>query len=465
MTLRLRLTIFYATVLGGVLLLLVAAIFTRVSTFLINQVDQNLEQTAADVTRLGMIEPGGQFSLESQLSINPNVVIQVWDTRRELIATTQTFNPQSTIVFPIYPQGFESMEATKTSLQIGGAHIRVLSVPIEENGEILGILQAASDLKPVDDVIQDLSRFLVITGFSALSVALLLGYLAIRRALAPLELITDAAMQITRADDLSRRIPEQEAISSEVADLISSINQTLARMENLFQSQKRFIADVSHELRTPLTVIKGNLDLAYRLDELDWDILKSVGDEVDRITRLVEDLLLLAQAGTGRLELDLRTVELDTLLLEVFKHGEVLAAGKVTFRIQEIDQIHIPADRDRLKQVMLNLLANAVNYSPIGGEVVFRLYAEGSSAVIEVIDQGAGIPPEDLPHIFKRFYRGEKSRARSKDGKGFGLGLPIAQMIANSHGGRIEAHSAQGAGAAFRLILPIAPAQPQQSLS
>jgi signal transduction histidine kinase len=223
----------------------------------------------------------------------------------------------------------------------------------------------------------------------------------------------------------------------------------------LFLTQRRFVADVGHELRTPLTVIKGNITLMRRLGCSDEESLDSVEEEVDRLTRMVGDLLLLARAESGKLPLNRTEVELDTLLLEVLQQSQVLAQDKLDLRLGEIDQALICGDRDRLKQVLINLVSNAVKYTPAGGEVVASLCKEGDLAKVTIRDNGPGIPAADLPHIFERFYRIEKSRTRSSDGKGFGLGLSIAYWIVKHHDGEIEVESREGEGTTFYVWLPL----------
>jgi two-component system OmpR family sensor kinase len=274
------------------------------------------------------------------------------------------------------------------------------------------------------------------------------------RLLSPLETITDAADQINRADDLSRRVPYDGPPEDEIGQLVGAINQTLERIEVLFTSQQRFIADVSHELRTPLTVIKGNVDLMRRMKSLDGESLDSIDQEAGRLTRLVTDLLLLAKAEAGQLPLTKSAVELDTLLLEVFTEMRVLAGNRVQVKLTEIDQLQVGGDRDRLKQVFLNLIANAIQYTPAGGEVFLSLGRSGEHAKLIVRDTGPGIPAEDLPYIFERFYRAEKSRTRSGT-VGFGLGLSIAHWIVEQHGGKIEVSSREGKGTTFAVWLPI----------
>ncbi len=181
--------------------------------------------------------------------------------------------------------------------------------------------------------------------------------------------------------------------------------------------------------------------------------------EVDRLTRMVGDLLLLAQAESGRLPMDMKLVELDTVLLEVFQQMRTLAGEKVKLHIGEIDQVQVTGDRDRLKQVLVNLASNAIQYTPPGGQVTLAIQKDKDQARVYVSDTGPGIPAQDQAHIFERFYRGERSRKRSggAQSSGFGLGLSIAYWIMRSHNGSIEVDSRPGQGTTFCVRIPIQP--------
>jgi signal transduction histidine kinase len=268
-------------------------------------------------------------------------------------------------------------------------------------------------------------------------------------------------VHITHADDLSRRIPLKVPATSEVGRLIMAFNETLERLEKLFTAQSRFLADISHELRTPLTTIRGNVDL-LRKTGADPESLDAVQSETDRMIRLVGDLLLLSRAEAGNLPLAHDPVEMDTLLLEVFQQARVLAQDRVEVTIGFLEQVSVPGDRDRLKQLLLNLVTNAIQYSPAGGRIVLSLRTVDQWLHLTVADNGPGIPPQDLPHIFDRFYRVEASRSRNPLG-GSGLGLSIARWIAIGHEGRIEVVSELGKGTTFSVWLPLTKLQVESS--
>jgi len=340
----------------------------------------------------------------------------------------------------------------------GGNRWRILTVPVKVSGQdrIIGTIQAGMNMSVIEQTQQVLLTVLITGILIAMVVAGLAGWFSIRQALAPLETVKETALRITRADDLSHRIPYSGPQDDEVGQLITAFNQTLSRLENLFNTQRRFIVDVGHELRTPLTVIKGNVDLMRRLDCTDEDLMIGIDNEVERLNRLVGDLLLLAQAESGKLPLNYRIVELDTVLLEVLQQMRVLAGDRIKLKLSEIDQVLVCGDQDKLKQVVVNLVGNALKYTPGGGEVSVGLSKTMDKASLTVSDNGPGIPKEDLPHIFERFYRGEKSRTRSRDGKGFGLGLSIAFWIVRNHGGYIEVELLQPHGTKFTVWLPLA---------
>lgn len=452
MSLRARLTLLNSTLLGGVLLLFGVLIYVLVSALLLDQVDRTLNQTVQDIlanSRVGSVGELNVVTLPS-LELTASVYVQYWDRDHRLQMASPGIRDLNQ---PLDDSAVNSTSPVFRDITIRNIHLRVLTVPLLAGDRSVGVLQAATNLGLVDSVRNTLLSILV--GLTVISMVLAAGasWLSIRQALSPLAAVTETAEQITRADDLSRRIPYQGSPRDEIGALIRAFNRTLERLENLFTSQQRFLADVSHELRTPLTVIKGNADLIRKFGP-DNESLDTIKDEADRLTRMVGDLLLLAQAESGKLPLTMASISLDELLTDVFQQMRVLAGDKVHLHLTEIDQLAVHGDRDRLKQVLINLASNAIHYTPSGGDIYLSLSRTGDMARIVVRDTGPGIPAADLPHIFDRFYRGEKSRTRSKT-SGFGLGLSIASFIVEAHGGRIEVDSHEGQGTAFAVFLPL----------
>jgi two-component system, OmpR family, sensor kinase len=453
MSLRLRLTLLYSTLTGGILLVFAAAVIMVFNALLVNQIDNTLESAANVVINKIEVNYLGQVSLElSSIDVSSDVYVQVWGLDNALQASLRTL--EDFVDQPFDADALRAEAPVYRDVRSGNHQLRVLSVPIRDGEHKIAVLQVAVQLDVITQARSGLTNILTITWLVSFLFSGNAAWLTLGQTLKPLEAITETAEQINRADDLSRRLPYHGPENDEIGNLVGSFNQTLERLEALFTSQQRLLADVSHELRTPLTVIKGNVDLMRRMKRLDEESLMSIDHEAGRLTRLVGGLLLLAQAESGKLALSMKQVELDLLLTEVFQEMSILAGSRVRVHLNEIDQVYVTGDRDRLKQVFINLVANAIQYTPQGGEVFLSLERIGEQARIICRDTGPGIPAEDLPHIFERFYRAEKSRTRGRT-TGFGLGLSIANWIVERHGGRIEVESKEGKGTTFAIWLPV----------
>ncbi len=461
MTLRLRLTFWYSAVLAVIIALFGTVVYGFTIWTLTHQIDTTLGSTISSIMRASRVQ---SLSDVQVLQIPPLarfgsslIYVQVWQTDGTLAAASD-YNLNYAQSFD--PRGLTLQTKSTNNVQVDGHHLRVLTQPlIVGNGTLLGYVQAATPLDLVDLQSSVLLLVLVGGGVAAVALAAIVGWMSAHRALKPLDAMTETALQITRTDDLSRRISMAGVAHDEVGRLAQAFNDTLERLERLFNAQRRFLADVSHELRTPLTTIRGNVDLLRRMGGADETSLDAIQSEAERMSRLVGDLLLLAQSDAGNLPTARQPVELDTLLLEVYREAQVLA-GNVAMSIDEIDQAIVLGDRDRLYQLLLNLVSNAVKYTPDGGKVSLGLSKVNDWARLVITDTGIGIPPDELPHVFERFYRVDKARTRTQGGSG--LGLAIAQRIANIHGGRIEAASdgVNGHGSTFSIWLPLARDKP-----
>jgi len=374
----------------------------------------------------------------------------ILNTRGEVLARSQNLRDYEIV---LDPGGMRTEEYYRTVVH-EGQPLRVLTEPlsVERDGvrTLVGHLQVAR-LMENEAVLAQLRLILLLTGLAAVSLSLFLGAWLTHRLLKPLDDIAGVAIQITRADDLSRRLPDSGR-RDEIGRLTMVLNQTLERLESLFLARQRFLADASHELRTPLTTIRGNMGLLRRMGAGDPEILDDVEDELQRMTRLVDDLLLLARADTGGLPIHRQPVELDDIFLEVYRQVQNIGSP-VQVTIKEVDQAYVLGDPDRLKQLLLNLVDNAIKYTPAGGEVSMSLSKSDGTALVVIQDTGVGIPAEDLPRIFDRFYRVDKARTRNPGGSG--LGLSIAMWIANAHSGDIIVESTLGEGSKFSVTLPI----------
>jgi two-component system OmpR family sensor kinase len=456
MSFRFRMTLLFTGVLSAVILIIGFAVYSLVSYQLREQLDGVLIDAGNRIIASAEVNSSGQVTLITLTDndFSQTIIIQLWNQNGQLINSSENIR---LFQESIDPKGLTTTQTIFNDIWIKTAHLRVMSVPLLLEGEPIGIMQVGTSLASIDTTQDTLISVLLITLMAAVGIAIILGGLVIRKALMPLVIAKDTAVQISNADDLSRRIPYKDlgVETDEIGELINAFNQTLGRLEKLFTAQRRFMADVSHELRTPLTVINGNVGLMRRMRQVDEESLASIEEEVDRLTRLVGDLLLLAQAESGKIPLDIKAVELDALLLEVYQQLRILAGDRVELKLADIDQVKVKGDRDRLKQVIINLGANAINYTQNGGLVSLGLSKTKGQVKLLVTDNGPGIAPEDLPHIFERFYRGEKSRTRQNEESSFGLGLSIAYWIVAAHGGRIEVSSTLGEGSNFCVWLPV----------
>jgi two-component system OmpR family sensor kinase len=454
MSFRLRMTLLFTGVLSAVILIIGFSVYSLVSYQLREQLDGVLIETRNRLINSAEVNSFGKVTLVTltETDFSQTIIIQLWDENGQLISASDNIR---LFQGSIDPEQLDATQVVFNDVWIETAHLRVMSSPLTLDGKEVGILQVGTSLVPIDTTQDTLISVLLITLLGAVAIATVLGGVVIGNALKPLVIAKDIAVQISNADDLSRRIPYKDpGETDEIGEFINAFNQTLGRLEKLFSAQRRFMADVSHELRTPLTVINGNVGLMRRMRQVDEESLASIEEEVERLTRLVGDLLLLAQAESGKIPLDIKPVELDALLLEVYQQLCVLAGDRVVVKLADIDQVKVMGDRDRLKQVVINLGANAISYTHNGGIVQLGLSKINGQAKLLVTDNGPGIDPEDLPHIFERFYRGEKSRTRKDGGASFGLGLSIAYWIVGAHNGRIEVSSKVGQGSVFCVWLP-----------
>lgn len=292
-------------------------------------------------------------------------------------------------------------------------------------------------------------------------VALLLGsfggLLLAHQALRPVDRIRRTAERIN-GGDLTERVPVP-AQMDEIGRLAATFNQMIARLQAAFERQKQFTSDASHELRTPLAIMRGDIEVTLRRDRSGAEyqrVLGSTLDEIVRLSRLVEDLLLLTRADIGKVELQCRPVNLSQLCRDLIDYITPLARQRgqqlvLTFEAAE-DDLSLVADEHRLRQLLLNLIDNAIKYTNRGGRIELALARQGGQVIIRVIDNGRGIPAEDLPRVFDRFFRRSKMAGASTV-PGSGLGLSISKWIVESHGGTISVESKLGVGTELKVVL------------
>jgi heavy metal sensor kinase len=443
-----------------------SVVYLITKTTLLDEVDRGLAQTAGQLlsqTEGFVRDNTAIISLpaeELDIFRSATNFFVILDTRGEILTKSKNLAEYDVVLDPSNPHE----EVYYRTVLHDKQPLRVLTEPLyveDANGRnLVGYLQVARLLE-TQGVLDQLLLILVLAGLAAVCLSLFLGALLTYQLLKPLDDMAEAAIRITRADDLSRRLPDTGR-HDEIGRLTMVLNGTLERLERLFHSRQRFLADVSHELRTPLTTIRGNVDLMRHIGEVDPEALDVVQDELQRMTRLVDDLLLLARADTGSLPIQQSPVELDSVFLDVYRQVKSIEQS-VNINLKNVDQVTVLGDEDRLKQLILNLVDNAIKYTPDGGTVTLGLSKENGTALVEIRDSGIGIPKEDLPRIFDRFYRVDKARSRAQGGSG--LGLSIAKWIVRAHGGNIQVESEIGEGSVFYITLPVLSEQAAKRLS
>ncbi|MFI5272335.1 MAG: sensor histidine kinase, partial [Ktedonobacterales bacterium] len=332
--------------------------------------------------------------------------------------------------------------------------VRVESLPLRDNGVVYGVLQVGTSATSLQATL----RTAAVALFGVAPLLLLLGaagsYWLARRALRPVLRVTRSAREI-ESHDLHRRVPVPRA-RDEVQDLALTLNGMIERLERAFDQQRRFVADASHELRTPVAAIQSLTDVALTQPGTadDYaDVLRAVNSEAERLGALIGDLLALARADEGQVRLEHDPVRLDLLAAEVVAVVEPLA----TEREVRVAFTAVPAtvrgDEARLIQMLLNLVDNAIHYTPAGGLVTVEIEMLGGDVRLSVRDTGRGIAAEHLPHVFERFYRADPARRRSGSG-GSGLGRAIVAWVVQVHQGQISVESRVGEGSTFTVRLP-----------
>lgn len=344
-------------------------------------------------------------------------------------------------------------------------HTRTCSEWVDAADGTTRIVQATYLL---DQVNASLARFLQIC-LATLGLAALLAVIGGRwlaaRSLYPVAQMTSAARAIS-VENLTKRL--QRSGSGDELDLLAeTFNHMFDRLERQVTRLRQFTADAAHELRTPLSALRGNAEVALSRDREPAELRASIADsieEYDRLTRIAEDLLLLARADAGQDFVRRAPLRLDDALADMIDlYGPMAEESGVALRCDRADVVQIDGDDGRLRQMIGNLLDNAIKYTPPGGQVTVTLVACGDGCELRVRDTGVGISPEHLPHVFDRFYRAD--RARSRNGAGAGLGLSICRTIVAAHGGKLSAMSEPGRGAEFVVTLVAMTKQPSRARS
>jgi heavy metal sensor kinase len=453
-SIRLRLTLWYVSLLGlvlvafsvGVYFFLLASISTQVS--LVQQSYQKLltsyaAQSPKDLKKAKLSKGS---SLIGQLAIYYQSVNDIANNpvRVGPVQSATATSDTTAALLDAKKQGCH---------EIKGNHFACTWLVFNHRHQPQGAVDFQGSLAGVSHAEDILRSGLIIGVPLSLLIALLGGWALASRALSPLEQLRQTAQSIT-ATDLSRRIGLHR--DDELGRLAGTLDGMIAGLDSAFREQRRLTADVSHELRTPLSVIQAQASLALKRVRSPQEyakVLGSIQEETERMSGIVEDLLLLARADAGQEMMESDPVRLDVTARWAADSLRTMASEKDIELAVSVRPVMIDGDQGRLRQLCLNLIHNAVKYTNPGGKVKVRVYSKAGLATLKVTDSGDGIDEHSLPHIFERFYMVDRARARSEGGSG--LGLSIVHWIVEAHGGAIAVESKPGSGSTFTVRIPL----------
>jgi heavy metal sensor kinase len=451
---RARLTAWYAVVVAAIIASLGAFVVLELSGDLRARIDDDLTASSAEIAR-GYAEEGPSEFRDVSRAILPRgqSSAQVLDPAGRVLVFTGVARQR-----PIAPADARraalagDRRIITVALGPDGQSFRALVAPVHRHGR-LEVMAIAESLSDVEAATHRLLVLLLLAGPAALAATILGGWWLARKALRPVEQMTSQAEEIG-IDRLDERIVVPPS-RDELAHLAVTLNAMLGRLQRGVDEQHRLIADASHELRTPLAVMRAELDVTLR--ERDTPpaaraLLESVREEVDRVSRTVENLLTLSQIDEGRMELLRTRVSLREAIEEAARPLHSLAEAKGVRLELDGGACEVEADSHRLHQALTNYLENGIKFAPSGGEVRATAWCRDAEAGVTVTDDGPGVPVDARQHIFDRFYRVDDARGREAGGSG--LGLAICREIAHAHGGRVWVDSEEGSGSAFSLSLP-----------
>lgn len=457
-TLRFRFALWVSGLLLVVLVIFSIFVYTNLRMSLLAGVDDSLRLSASQTIATANIQ-NGQINFSDTMPDGSTasdlqergLTIRILSPDGQQLEGFGPFNnlPVSTrsLSAAYHEQAFFSTLA----IQGEGDPVRFYTAPILDNGQVVGVVQVAQSLGGVYDTLSRLLTAILLGAPLLVGFAGLGGYFLAAHALAPIDQVTRTAQRIS-AEDLSARL-ELPGTDDEVGRLAATFDHMINRLDQAFRRERQFTADASHELRTPLAAMQAIISVIRqerRTPEDYESALDDLAEETDRLRTMIEDLLSLARSDTDE-TMVFEDVEISRLLSDLCDSLRPLADKKgLTLTYERTESCTITGDSDSLIRLFVNLLDNAIKYTPCGEITAAVHRAQNGWVEVSIADTGQGIPSEDLPHIFERFYRVGKSRTSP----GSGLGLALAEQIAHSHGGFIEASSMPGKGTTFTVRLP-----------
>ena len=455
MTLRSRLIITNVLVFAIVLIVFAVIVYERTRESEITKLDSHLE--AVSVEFAAEFEDQWEDKEFPESSEIEAIVGRQWkDVQIQLCDTLGRLLFSRGELPPVSREWREKALLNQYSFQnisIENKWFRQLVRPVEEDERVGFVLALAIPATEVEERLADLTSVLLLSVVLALLISSLAVYYFTGRSFRPVNRMVDAAEKIS-ASTLDQRL-DLPPVQDEVHRLAVALNAMMDRIEDAFKSQRQFVADASHELRTPLTVICSELEfLKRRLNNQESsESIESSLKEVDRMTRLVQQLLLLARIDARKLTMDYHPVRLDELIADCVQLEKAIAVHKkVRISVHISDVVETTADREHLQRALINILDNAIKFSPEGGEVTIKLHRDSDVASMTISDEGPGIRDSESEEVFKRFYRSPRSRNKYE---GSGLGLSIARDLIEAHGGTVHIEQSDSDGTTVRMTIPV----------
>ncbi len=463
-SIRTKLTFWYTSLLAISLILFGLSFFYALSKIYMNRIDREISSVAGLMVHT-IVEPPGRLRLPRNfdiilerffgLRIRGNY-IQVLTPDGRVAGRSSTLEGlELPLTERAYRRALDGKRTYETVRTFGVYPVRILTLPVvvKKTG-LVAIIQVATSLEGMEEIFHYMIYFFSFGIVLSIIIAGGVGWFLAGKALKPVDEMTRIARRIT-AERLNQRLPIVKP-DDELGRLASTFNEMIARLERSFRQIKQFTADASHELKTPLTVMKGEVEVALksRADEKELrEVLVSILEEIDRMNEVIKGLLTLARTDVEEATIK-EPVSLDDIVRERCEQFKKLANTKgLKLNVDIEKDVVVLAEPVRIGQVIYNLVDNAIKYTPRGGSISVTLNKRGRCAILRVSDTGIGIPEEELPYIFDRFYRVDKART---GGSGVGLGLSICKEIINTYGGKIEVESKPNEGTTFTVYLPLA---------
>jgi two-component system, OmpR family, sensor kinase len=457
---RLKFTLYYLALLTAVLIFFGVAIYAYIARGLVNIIDTSLAASSRSIeSRLQLGEmPEHSSPGEEEMMIAP-LMFQIINEFGDIIDEQYMMKAYRLPINISELQPFRDNQLHVSTINLAsGEQLRIATLRTTDKLKQPMFVRVGQSLRPLQKARRQLLLLLALAGPAALLMGSYGGLLLANQALRPVDRLTRAAKEI-EAGDLSKRVHVPSKMD-ELGRLAITFNRMISRLQAAFERQRQFTADASHELRTPLAVMRGDIEIALRrnrsADEYQ-EVLASNLEEIIRLSRLVEDLLMLARADAGPADLHFEPMNIGDLCSQVVDYLAPLAEVKnqaLAYQSDAKAELTIKGDAQRLKQMLLNLLDNAIKYTPGGGRITLTLMKDSKDAVMIISDTGRGIPTEDIPHIFERFFRHSRSTS-DKTVQGSGLGLSIVKWIVESHQGNITAENNSAGGTKFTVRLPL----------